>query len=80
MSILRYGVRALKKSFLSIWVSNLASKESQPPSIGQNFFVSKVPFVGTLNLCLKMPNTEQNTRIQSDHPGLRKRQKTDDKH
>ena len=35
--------------------------------------------MGTLNLCLKMPNTEQKTRTQSDLPGLRKRQKTGEK-
>ena len=40
----------------------------------------KVPFVGTLNLCLKMPDTEQKTRTQSDHPGLRKCQKTAEKY
>ena len=44
--------------------------------MGQNIFVFKVPFVGTLNLCLKMPDTEQKTRNQSDHQELRKRQKT----
>ena len=36
----------------------------------------KVPFVGTLNLCLEMPDTMQKTRHKSDLPGLRKRQKT----
>ena len=30
----------------------------------------------TLNLCLKMPDTEQKTRTQSDQHGLRKRPKT----
>ena len=49
------------------------------PFIGQNIFVFKVPFVGTLNLCLRMPDTKQKTRIQSDHPGLRKRPKTAEK-
>ena len=43
--------------------------------MGQNIFFFKVHFVGTLNLCLKMPDTEQKTITQSDHPGLRKRQK-----
>ena len=28
----------------------------------------------------QMPDTEQKTRTQSDHPGLRKRQKTDEKY
>ena len=37
---------------------------------------SKVPLVGTLNLCLKMPEKMQKTRNESDHPGLRKRPKT----
>ena len=40
----------------------------------------KVPLVGTLNLCLKMPEKMQKTRNESDHPGLRKRQKTDEKY
>ena len=31
--------------------------------------------MGTLNLCLKMPEKMQKTRNESDHPGLRKRQK-----
>ena len=60
------GFMALKKSFLSILVCDLASEDSQSPFIGQNIFVFKVPFVGTLNLCLKMPDTEQKTRNQSD--------------
>ena len=38
----------------------------------------KVPLVGTLNLCLKMPEKMQmqKTRNKYDHPGLRKRPKT----
>ena len=67
---------ALKKSFLSILVCDLASKDGQIPFIGQNIFVFKVPFVGTLNLCLKMPDPEQKTKNQSDHQELRKRPKT----
>ena len=59
---------------------SLASKDSQIPFIGQNIFVFKVPFVGTLNLCLKMPDTEQKTRTQSNHTGLRKHKKPDEKH
>ena len=78
--IISMGFTALKKSFLSFLVCDSASEDSQNPFRGQNIFVFKVPFVGTLNLCLKMPNTEQKTKTQSDHPGLRKRQKTDDKH
>ena len=35
----------------------------QNPFINKNIFVFKVPFVGTLNLCLKMPYTEQLTTI-----------------
>ena len=70
------GFTALKKSFLSILVCNLASEDSLIPFIGQNIFVFKVPFVGTLNLCLKMPDTEQKTRTQSNQHGLRKRPKT----
>ena len=31
----------------------------------------KVPLVGTLNLCLKMTDTEQKTKTESDHLGLR---------
>ena len=37
---------------------------------------SKVPFVGTLNLCLETPDTMQKTRHRSELPGLRKRPKT----
>ena len=40
----------------------------------KNFF--KVWVVGTLNLCLKVPKKMQNTRDESDHSKLRKRQKT----
>ena len=40
---------------------------------------TKVHLVGTLNLCLKMPEKMQKTRIESDHPGLRKRPKTGEK-
>ena len=40
----------------------------------KNFF--KVWVVGTLNLCLKVPEKMQKTRNQSDHPKLRKRPKT----
>ena len=36
---------------------------------------SEVPLVGTLNLCLKMPEKMQKTRNESDHPGLRKHPK-----
>ena len=59
------GFMALKKIILSILVCQLASKESQIPFLGQNIFVFKIPFVGTLNLCLKMPDTEEKTRTQS---------------
>ena len=37
--------------------------------------VSQVPLVGTLNLCLKMPEKMQKTRNESEHPRLRKRPK-----
>ena len=47
------GLVALKKSFSSILVCNLASEESQILFIGPNIFVFKEPIVGTLNLCLK---------------------------
>ena len=70
------GLTALKKWFLSILVCDLTSEDSQVPFVSQNIFVFKVPFVGTLNLCLKMPDTEQKTRTQSDQQGLRKRPKT----
>ena len=70
------GFTALKMSFLSILVYNLASEDSQNPYIGLNIFVFKVPFVGTINLCLKMPDTENKTRNQSDHQELRKHPKT----
>ena len=33
-------------------------EDVQESFIGQNIFVFKVPFVGTLNLCLEMPDTE----------------------
>ena len=51
------GLVALKKSFSSILVCNLASEDSQILFIGQNIFVFKEPFVGTLNLCLETPDT-----------------------
>ena len=35
----------------------------------------EVCFVGTLNLCLKVPEQMQKTRNQFDHTRLRKRQK-----
>ena len=54
----------------------LAPKNIAEPFIGQNIFVFKVPFVGTLNLCLRMPDTKQKTRIQSDHHVMKKRPKT----
>ena len=38
--------------------------------------VLKVPFVSTLNLCLNMSDTQKNTKIESDHYGLRKRSET----
>ena len=38
-------------------------------------FFFKVCRVGTLNLCLKVPEQMQKTRNQFDHPRLRKRQK-----
>ena len=74
------GFTTLKMSFLSILVWDLAPEDSQTPFMSQNIFVIKVPFVGTPNLCLKMPDTEQKTRTQYDHPWLRKRQKTGQKH
>ena len=37
--------------------------------------VFKVHLVGTLNLCLNMPEKMQKTRNDSDHPGLRKHPK-----
>ena len=70
------GFTAIKKLFLSILVCDLAPEDRQAPFIGQKKFVFKVPFVGILNLCLKMPDTEQKTRTQSDQHGLRKRPKT----
>ena len=50
-------------------------KDIAEPFIGQNIFVFKVPFVGTLNLCLKKPDTEQKTRTQYDHPEPKKTSK-----
>ena len=35
--------------------------------------------MGTLNLCLKMPDKMQKTRNESDYPGLRKHPKTGEK-
>ena len=64
------------KASLLFLVCDLASKDSQAPFVGQNVFVFKVPLVGTLNLCLKMPNPEQKTRTQYDQHGLRNRPKT----
>merc|ERR1719312_1553706 len=70
------GLAALKKKFLSILVCDRTPEDSQAPFVGQNIFVFKVPFVGALKLCLKMPDTEQRTGTQSDQHGLRKRPKT----
>ena len=70
------GFTALKNLFLSILVCDLAPEDSQTPFIGKNIFVFKVLFVGTLNLCLRMPESEQKTEIQSNHPGLGKLKKT----
>ena len=69
------GFMASKKSFLSILVCDLASEDSQNPFTGQNIFVFKVAFVGTLNLCFKMADTEKKTKTQSDQYELRKRPK-----
>ena len=56
-------------------VFKMAFKIAKTPLKGKkNFF--KVCLVGTLNLCLKMPKQMQKTRNQSDHPYMRKRQKT----
>ena len=38
-------------------------------------FFSKVAYVGTLNLCLKMPDLMKKVLAQSDHPVQRKRPK-----
>ena len=73
---IRIGITALKKSFSSVLDCDLASDDIPVPFIGENIFVFKVSYVGTLNLCFKMPDTEQKTRFQSDHPGLRKCPKT----
>ena len=73
---IRIGKTVLEKSFSLILVCNVACKDIAEPFIGQNIFVFKVPFVGTLNLCLRIPDTKQKTRVQSDHPELRKRPKT----
>ena len=52
----------------------MAFKIAKSPLKGQkkNFF--KVCLVGTLNLCLKVPEKMQKTRDESDHSKLRKRQ------
>ena len=73
------GITALKKSFVSVLVSDLASKDTPEPSIGKHIFVFKGSFVGTLSLCLKMLDSKQNIRIQSDHLGPRKCPKTAEK-
>ena len=53
-----------------------APQNGQGPFIGQKLKFLKVPHVGTLNLCLKIPEKMQKTRNDSDHPGLRNRPKT----
>ena len=67
--------------FLAFFLSHLdllqwAAIFATTPYIRWKKNSSKVPFVGTLNLCLKMPDTMQKTRNWSDIPGLIKRSKT----
>ena len=50
-----------------------AIEDPQEHIISQNIFIFKIPFVGTINLCLKMPDELQKTRNLSDHSELRKR-------
>ena len=56
-------------------ISKIAPKIAQTPLwVGKKF--SKVPFVGTLNLCLETPDTMQKTKSWSDHHVMRKCPKT----
>ena len=52
----------LKKYFLVIKVCDFAQKDFRDPLESENIFFSKVPFVGTLNLCLRMPDNMQKTK------------------
>ena len=56
-------------------VTEMAPKIAQTPLYDKKK-ISKVPFVGTLNLYLVTPDTLQKMKNWSDHPGLRKRPKT----
>ena len=58
------------------WSPAMRHKVRPDPFISRKKNSSKVPFVGTLNLCLETPDTMQKTRHKSELPGLRKRPKT----
>ena len=70
------GMVKNSKSFLVIYVCNFAQKDFRDIWESENIFVFKVPLVGTLNLCLRLPDNMQKTENQSVHSGLRKRPKS----
>ena len=58
-----------------IYLAQGPSKMPGPLNSSKKKF-PKVPLVGTLNLCHKMPENMQKTRNESDHPWLRNCPKT----
>ena len=53
----------LKKYFLTFRFMILPNKDFRDPLKSENVFVFKVPLVGTLNLCLRLPDHMQKTKI-----------------
>ena len=78
MSVLYHSIYEKYKDLHSrahIYIAQGPSK-GPGPLYKSEIKYSKVPLVGTLNLCLKMPEKMQKTRNESDHPGLRNHPKT----
>ena len=53
----------LKKYFLTFRFMILPNKDFRDPLKSENVFVFKVPLAGTLNLCLRLPDHMQKTKI-----------------
>ena len=72
---MRLYIRLGLKKLIFVHFGLRSGLGSKNPFTGQNIFVFKVAFVGTLNLCFKMADTEKKTKTQSDQYELRKRPK-----
>ena len=61
---LNVGIRTpgLKNYLLVIYVCDFAQKDFRDPLESEKNFVFKVPLVGTLNLCLRLPENMQKTK------------------